>query len=43
MRIEELYRIFLESAGVTTDTRKIEKGKIFFALSGDNFDGNTFC
>ena len=27
---------------VCTDTRKIEKGAMFFALSGANFNGNKF-
>lgn len=35
----------LEKNGVrvTTDTRKIGGGDIFFALKGDNFDGNDFA
>lgn len=28
---------------VSTDTRKISKDTIFFALKGDNFNGNTFA
>jgi UDP-N-acetylmuramoyl-tripeptide--D-alanyl-D-alanine ligase len=28
---------------ITTDTRKIAPGAIFFALRGDNFDGNSFA
>ena len=28
--------------GVSTDTRKITKDEIFFALKGDNFDGEDF-
>jgi UDP-N-acetylmuramoyl-tripeptide--D-alanyl-D-alanine ligase len=45
MRIssDELYRLFLETGAVTTDTRKITPGCMFFALRGDNFDGNTFA
>ena len=39
----ELYDIFEQSAGVTTDSRKIEPGVIFFALHGANFDGNAFA
>jgi UDP-N-acetylmuramoyl-tripeptide--D-alanyl-D-alanine ligase len=27
---------------VSTDTRALKKGAVFFALSGENFDGNTF-
>ena len=41
--IEEIYRIFEMSTGVCTDTRKIEKGNIFFALKGPRFDGNKYA
>lgn len=43
MTIIELYSIFLQSSGIATDTRKIEKGNLFFALKGNNFDGNRFA
>ncbi len=43
MEIGELYSLFLESSGVTTDSRKIERGSIFFALKGGNFDGNRYA
>ncbi|HET8854977.1 MAG TPA: Mur ligase domain-containing protein, partial [Salinimicrobium sp.] len=43
MDIKELHRIFLESSGVSTDTRKIRENCIFFALKGDNFNGNDFA
>ncbi|MCC5936347.1 MAG: UDP-N-acetylmuramoyl-tripeptide--D-alanyl-D-alanine ligase [Lunatimonas sp.] len=42
MEIEQLYRTFLASTGVCTDTRKIARGNLFFALKGPNFDANTF-
>ncbi|HAL64341.1 MAG: UDP-N-acetylmuramoyl-tripeptide--D-alanyl-D-alanine ligase [Bacteroidetes bacterium 38_7] len=41
--IEELYRLFLISKGVCTDSRKLEEGQLFFALRGENFDGNDFA
>ena len=42
--INELYKLFIScDQKITTDTRKIEKGSIFFALKGDNFDANTFA
>ncbi len=41
--IEELYAIYLENPIVCTDTRKITPGCLFFALKGDNFDGNKFA
>ena len=42
MNINELYKIFKSSKGVNTDTRTLEKGQLFFALKGENFDGNKF-
>lgn len=41
--LEKLHEHFLQSSGVTTDTRKITKGSIFFALKGANFNGNKFA
>lgn len=41
--LEKIYQQFLECRSVSTDTRKIEKGTIFFALKGGNFDGNDFA
>ncbi len=29
-------------AGITTDSRKIDKGQLFVALKGENFDGHNF-
>lgn len=43
MTIETLYRLFVQSKGVTTDTRRCEEGMIFVALRGDNFDGNSYA
>ena len=43
MSIEKLYQLFLQSSGVTTDTRNIKVGTIFFALKGENFNANTFA
>lgn len=40
---EKLYQHYLKSSGVSTDTRKIENGNIFFALTGPNFNGNQFA
>lgn len=42
MEIEKIYKKFLECSEVSTDTRKIEKDSMFFALKGDNFDANSF-
>ena len=43
MTIEELYALFLQHPSIQTDTRKLQKGDIFFALSGPNFNGNLFA
>ena len=42
--MENLYRKYCDCAcRVTTDSRSIEGGEIFFALKGENFDGNRFA
>ncbi len=41
--IEFLYSKFLQSDGVSTDTRNLRPGEMFFALSGPNFNGNVFA
>ena len=43
MTIEELYSIFKEHRTITTDSRKCICDSIFFALKGENFDGNEFA
>ncbi len=43
MDIKEIYSRFKASTGVTTDSRKIEKGQFFIGLKGDNFDGNAYA
>lgn len=43
MEIEELYHYYLQHPVITTDTRKIMAGNIFFALKGPRFNGNTFA
>ena len=43
INIETLYRCFEQSRGVTTDTRRCEEGMMFFALRGENFDGNSYA
>jgi UDP-N-acetylmuramoyl-tripeptide--D-alanyl-D-alanine ligase len=43
MSIEELYNIYLQYPSVQTDTRKLKKGDLFFALKGPNFNGNLFA
>ena len=42
--INDLYTLFIScNQKITTDTRQVEKGSIFFALKGDNFDANEFA
>lgn len=42
--IDKLYELFCECGGsVTTDSRTIKGGELFFALKGDNFDGNAYA
>jgi len=43
MKIAQLHQIFLESSGITTDTRNVKKDQLFLALKGDNFNGNKFA
>lgn len=43
MTIEQLYIIFKQHPSVETDTRKLKPDDIFFALKGDNFNGNAFA
>ncbi len=42
--IEKIYALLKTcDFKISTDTRKIESGSIFFALKGDRFNGNTFA
>ena len=43
MSIESLYEIYKQYPSVQTDTRKLKNGDLFFALKGDNFNGNSFA
>lgn len=43
MEIEKLYQHYLSSGKISTDSRKIEPGSLFFALKGDNFNANAFA
>lgn len=43
MTITQIHQLFIENNNVCTDTRKIKKKDIFFALKGDNFNGNTYA
>lgn len=43
MKIEQLHQLFLSYPTVTTDSRQITPGSLFFALKGPNFDGNQYA
>ena len=43
MEINELYDIFRKCGKVATDSRKVAGGELFFALKGENFDGNLYA
>jgi len=43
MKTEQLYDLFKKSKGVSTDTRTIRKGEMFFALWGNNYNGNLYA
>ena len=43
MNIEALYNIYSQHYLVDTDSRKIRKNSIYFALKGENFNGNIFA
>ena len=43
MNIKSLYKLFLECTSVCTDTRKLKENDLFFALKGENFNGNKFA
>lgn len=41
--LKKLYELYLENPVVTTDSRRIEPGCLFFALRGPHFNGNSFA
>ena len=43
MEIISIYERFKECGRVTTDTRTLSAGDMFFALKGENFDGNDYA
>lgn len=43
MTIDQLYNIYQQHRSIQTDTRKLKANDIFFALKGDNFNGNEFA
>ncbi|MDP1844091.1 MAG: UDP-N-acetylmuramoyl-tripeptide--D-alanyl-D-alanine ligase [Sediminibacterium sp.] len=43
MCTKELYQLYLSHPSIQTDTRKLKKGDLFFALKGPNYNGNQFA
>lgn len=44
MTVSEIHKIYLAcNCQLTTDSRKVKAGDIFWALKGENFDGNQFA
>ncbi|MFB9055029.1 UDP-N-acetylmuramoyl-tripeptide--D-alanyl-D-alanine ligase [Formosa undariae] len=43
MKTSDLHTLFLGCNTVCTDTRLVKENDLFFALTGDNFNGNTFA
>jgi len=43
MNIKELYQKYKSTSGVSTDTRNIQKGNMYFALKGPSFNANEFA
>lgn len=41
--ISTLYEIYLQHRNIQTDTRRLQKGDLFFALTGEHFNGNRFA
>ncbi len=41
--LDSIYNKYLECTGVSTDTRSIQSGDLFFALTGPNFNGNQYA
>lgn len=43
MNIPQLYKIYQQYPSIQTDTRRLKKDDLFFALKGPNFNGNAFA
>ena len=43
MNIEDIYKIYHQYPSIQTDSRKLQKDDLFFALKGPNFNGNNFA
>ena len=43
MKIPDIYQLYSKHYLIDTDTRNIRENSLFFALKGDNFNGNKFA
>ena len=43
MEIHLLSKLYQQHPSVQTDTRRLKKGDLFFALKGEHFNGNQFA
>jgi len=43
MKTDQIYDLFKKSKGINTDSRTIREGEIFFALWGENYNGNKYA
>lgn len=43
MTIENLYKLFQQHPTITTDSRDVPEGSMFFALKGESFNGNAYA
>jgi UDP-N-acetylmuramoyl-tripeptide--D-alanyl-D-alanine ligase len=43
MDIQDLFQLFSTHPSIRIDSRKVQKGDLFFALKGERFDGNKFA
>lgn len=41
--VDRLYELFSQGRGVSIDSRTVTKGDLFFALKGDQFNGNAYA
>ncbi|MBS9522549.1 UDP-N-acetylmuramoyl-tripeptide--D-alanyl-D-alanine ligase [Litoribacter alkaliphilus] len=43
MNLQKLYLAYKDASGISTDTRNIQPGNMFFALKGPSFNANEFA
>lgn len=43
MNLQDIYELYTVNRSISIDSRKINEGDIYFALKGENFNGNLFA